>query len=222
MTARPILFSAPMVQAILDGRKPMTRRVMKPQPEWKTIGSKSWWHVDKPVHSSWNENSVANDTAHLLNSCPYGVPGDRLWVRETHYRYGHWEPVPGIKTKTGRMKWKFVEDSQEFLYEPPAEYRKGRHHKDPATPAWHKRLARFMPRRVSRLTLEIVDVRVERVQDISDADCEREGVNLANASIAGYVRERFKRLWDSINAKLGFGWDTNPHVWIISFKVVQA
>jgi hypothetical protein len=162
-------------------------------------------------------------------------------VKEEHYRFGHWEPVPGVRTKTGRMKWRFVSDCDKVLYEPPAEYRKGRHHKDPATPAWHKRLARFMPRWASRLTLEITEVRVQRLQEISEEDAKAEGIRTDILPACGdhpdllcyvsepddnhayrYAREAFAKTWDVINGKCpGCSWEANPFVWVIGFRRID-
>jgi len=226
MRERPILFSGPMVRAILDGRKTQTRRVVKPQPA-------DCQRLARDPSSPSGYSLIADAYDDEMLRCPYGIPGDRLWVREEHYRYGHWESVPGVRTKTGRMKWRFVADSYEVRFDAPPVYRKGRHHKDAATPAWHKRLARFMPRWASRLTLEITDVRVQRVQDISGEDAADEGVNVARcgcdvcrmssvmcpADASSHILE-FASLWELINAKRGHGWDANPWVWAITFRRV--
>lgn len=217
MKKRPILFSTPMVQANLDGRKTVTRRVMKP---------------GVPI-GSWEET---------ITHCRYGKVGDILWVREEHYRYGHWEPVSEIKTPTGRQKWKFVPDKKEVLYSdnPPPEFRKGRHHKDPATSAWHKRLARFMPYDSCRLFLKITDIQAERLQDITEEQAIAEGAEPRSHRCGGFGYyeaggdtyececmsfdnspevEGFRELWESIN---GVGsWDENPFVWAVSFEKIE-
>lgn len=144
--------------------------------------------------------------------------GSLLWVRETHYRYGHWEPVPGARTKTGRMKWRFVADSDAVLFDPPAEpIRLGRHHRDPATPAWHKRLGRFMPRSFARLGLEVVSVRAERLQEITTEDVYAEGVGHGRVS----PLLEFEELWDAINGKRA-SWESNPWVWRIEFAKLEG
>lgn len=218
MKERPILFSGPMVRAILDVRKTQTRRVVKPQPQ----KSGRWWSW-----KNWEGSDDGDRFGPMLASIisansSYGAPGDRLWVREEHYRFGHWEPVPGVRTKTGRMKWRFVADSQEVCFDAPDIFRKGRHHKDPGTPAWHKRLARFMPRLASRITLEITDVRVERLQDISEEDamaegCEWQHWTFPNSTTPG--KTSYCVLWESIN---GAGsWDANPWVCVVSFRRIE-
>lgn len=173
-------------------------------------------------------------------------PGDRLWCREEHYQFGHWEVAAGKRTKGGREKWQFVPDSDEVLLDPPSEFRRGRHHHDPGTPAWHKRLGRFMFRRHSRLTLYVTAVRVERLQDISNRDAEAEGVHrhvrrngglLTNLStgesqsmtvttysgaegmeIHGMPRRAYRDLWDSINGP--GAWDANP--WVAAYTFVPV
>lgn len=222
MKERPILMSAPMVRACLEGSKTQTRRILKPQPTVGEKGLTTWGNIQLSAHSFEHyAPSVMKDFS------PYGKAGDRLWVRETHYRYGHWEPVPGVKTKGGRMKWKFVADTSEVLYDPPAEYRKGRHHKDPATKAWHMRLGRFMPRALHRIVLEITGVRVERLQDCSDDDAFAEGVlpswtgprsgySVAHPAPSGAA---YADLWDEINGP--GSWESNPWVWVVEFKRVK-
>lgn len=220
---RPILFSGAMVRAILNGSKTQTRRVVKPQP----ANDPAIHHPIEPYRTSGGDwNWVLAATGMGTGDpfpCPYGKPGDLLWVREEHYRFGHWEPVPGVSTKGGRQKWRFVADADETLFDAPDEYRKGRHHKDPSTPAWHKRLARFMPRSVSRITLEITDVRVERLNDINEQDAEAEGIDfmreIPDADETLRASKLFEVLWESIN---GIGsWSLNPWVWVIEFRRVE-
>lgn len=231
---RPILFSAPMVRALVEGRKTQTRRMVTPQPETRENASRPRV-FGTFTKNGWNLEAESARKLFAEYHCPYGKLGDRLWVRESHYRFGHWEMVPGVKTKTGRMKWKFVPDSNEFRFDAPEYFRKGRHHKDSATPAWHKRLARFMPRVLSRITLEITEVRVQRLQEISEEDAIAEGIE-STTGFAGMAHwrdyrkgindftayspiESYLTLWESIS---GAGsWDLNPWVWPVTFKVVQ-
>lgn len=162
--------------------------------------------------------------------CPYGKPGDQLWVREPYYQFGHWEPIPGQLTKGGKQKWEFIgHDHNGCIFEAPAEYRKGRHHKDPATPAWHKRLARFMPRKFSRTTLEITATRAERLHNITERSAFAEGMKpsrqcpsgswmVAGPSLGGTYREGFRYVWSRINDPES--WDENPFVWVIQFRKI--
>ena len=201
MKERPILFKTEMVQAILEGRKCQTRRVIKPQPqgEWAAPGR---------------------------TMCKYGVPGDRLYVKET------WRPK-----------------SHNFPTGYPYEYKAtaeqdGAPVDEPWKPSIH------MPKDAARIWLEITDIRVERVRDITEEDVKAEGVRVpvseANSVLwcltdkypphdympEGILREgnkskvtskmifkaHFASLWDSINEKRGYGWESNPWVWIVEFK----
>ena len=224
MKQTPMLFSAPMVRAILEDRKRRTRRIVKDPAEMGCLTG------DCPHEAPLD--CIKEITIYGATECPYGREMDRIWVREEFYQFGHWEAVVGAKTKGGRQKWKFVATKPDALYDAPASFRKGRHSKDPATDAWHKRLARFMPRSASRLTLEITGTRIERLQDISEEDAIKEGVDWKTCPITestdsivkGYgVRKidyvgGFKKLWKSIH---GSGsWDNNPYVWVIDFKKV--
>lgn len=203
MKERPILFSAPMVRAILEDRKTMTRRVAK-LANFGTAGERQ---------------NV---------KCPYGQPGDRLWVRETFYAYGRWETL--FNQKKGREEWRFVDMTLEcgFAYQyaadnPDITLAKGR---GVITPGWHKRPAIHMPRRACRSVVEIVSVRVERLRDISETDARAEGVTLGGPighlptyQAAPYAYH-YAQLWESIN---GAGsWDANPWVWVIEFKRIDA
>jgi len=195
---KPILMSAPMVRAILDGRKTMTRRVIKPQPtecglDWVTAcgGDFSAW---QDAGLTLDEHSEAGGPCQRV--CPYGRPGDRLWVRECF-----------AKTGAG-----FVYKSDNKIDQPYWSILRWR-------PSIH------MPHRASRITLEIVSVRVERVQEITEDDAKVEG------GPRGYelyqsqnrdCREWFRKLWDSISAKRGYGWGKNPFVWVIEFRISKA
>lgn len=212
MRERPIPFSAPMVRAILTGWKAQTRRACKARTQNQADIIAGAIMDDM----AGKDDGVHEGAAWQRFGCPYGQPGDRLWVREEHYRFGHWETVPGKTTKGGRLKWRFVADSDEVLYAAPVIYRKGRHSKDPATRAWHKRLARFMPQTLSRITLEVVAVRVERLQDISRGDCMAEGCPFPNMAGQTDPVAWYQELWESIN---GAGsWAANPWVWVVEFR----
>nr|WP_294864392.1 hypothetical protein [uncultured Pseudogulbenkiania sp.] len=211
---RPIPFCASMVRAVLAENKTQTRRIAP-------FSTNSYGVPFKYTNKEGAKvfGLKFGDIHELSNiRCPYGVPGERLWVREEHYRFGHWEPIQGKQTKLGKTKWQFVADTSEIRYAPPESFRGGRRHKDPGTPAWHKRLARFMPHQASRILLEIVSVRVERLQDISEADAIAEGgpVDHPNGTACSW----YQQLWEQIN---GAGsWSTNPWVWVVEFRRIQG
>jgi hypothetical protein len=194
-----------MVRAILGGRKTQTRRVLKPQPSPQTVRD----------HGAWPDSF-----AQVYG--PYGVPGDRLWVRETwvsSYQNGCWGTA-------FRADMSFVQGKRA--------HPKGPHfHAKELGPHVRWRPSIFMPRWASRITLEITGVRVQRLQDISEEDAQAEGsewYGVADLRPDGELREGpsvayragFHDLWDSINEKRGFGWDANPWVWAITFKRVSA
>ena len=175
MKEHPIIFSTSMVRAILGGKRTMTRPVIKPQPEEhviipnKIIGLR-WKGVNFGSITRDGRGSIAETS--IATYSPYGQPGDYIYVRETHYRYGWWKRN-GI-SKTGKQKWTFVSIDREVRYfdNPPDVVRCNSYR----AKGWYKRPAIFMPRWASRITLEITAVRVERVQDISEGDAKKEGV----------------------------------------------
>ena len=216
MKERPILFSGAMVRAILDGRKTQTRRVVKPQP---------------PLNFS--DVRMAYGGVKNIPCCPYGHPGDRLWVRETWTEYHD-----SIMFKADfPMHWDAENTSHGETVDLIASDYKWR-------PSIH------MPRELSRITLEVTGVRVEEVQGISEADAKAEGVEpnwcgpldkgrnedggvgwtgkewfRYNSNEQDFpalsAKESFQSLWDSINARRGFGWEANPWVWVLDFKMVK-
>jgi len=219
MKERPILFSAPMVRAILDGSKTMTRRIVKPQPEkhhWEGLPGYEFlagcYLTNDGLEARFQHSirGVGAEKALWVKS-PYGSTGDRLWVREA-WSGEFWlrdvKPSERLfKTNPSRL----VPLVPETWY-----WADG----DPDHGDWEKpRPSIHMPRWASRITLEITGVMVERLRDISEDDAMAEG---ATPSIVGgdldHLRYRagFQSLWESIN---GAGsWDKNPWVWVISFK----
>lgn len=221
MKERPIIFSGPMVRALLDGSKAQTRRICKldvrtgmPEPEW----------------------------ASLLKCCPYGQAGDRLWVRETFIQ--GW---PGVDGNPDQWNEDGSEKPIHTWYratDPDISWMDDEGGTRGNTP-WKPSI--FMPRAASRITLEITGVRVERVQNISAGDAAAEGLKaitkdgkmikyglpdsdgLPGTDDTGWPWQEwrispidaYQHLWDSINAKRA-PWASNPFVWVVSFKGVPA
>lgn len=201
--------SAPMVRAILDGRKTQTRRVVKPQPdEWQ------WQEVlsgETKKFGGWcwdygNGTSVEVGGEAMLGKCPYGMVGDRLWVRE-RFR--------AVRPFTGDMDHDYSNWNVSYYADDNPGYRD----RDKWRPSIH------MPRWASRITIEIESVRVERLRDIPWRDVRDEGVDISDLTSRGCNRDidaghRFADLWDTLHAKDGHAWETNPWVWRIQFRKV--
>lgn len=226
MAERPILFSGPMVRAILDGKKSQTRRIVKPQatdivratgnvnPVY--IEDDGFWYYRDP------DDYSAHDTQYRLLKPTWAV-GDRLWVKETHFL-----ELPGD------LKWDAeglrVSEWPEYLKtQCVVHYKQGCDLNDPEAWCWKSSI--FMPRWASRIELVVTEVRVERLQDISEGDAIAEGVicTYRTAELVDkgdgprFVRRptaEYEALWDSI---YGPGsWDANPYVWVISFEVARG
>jgi hypothetical protein len=226
MKERPILFSAPMVRAILEGRKTQTRRVVSVQPP-----NEAGWKLSECASTTGDKRNIGRvqwlkiapngyevlDSFGEYFSSKYGRAGDRLWVRETFNHSDSWyEDKPSLNWKNCRRDGKCT-----YVYYnatlTPAQRRERNEDPWPWTPSI------FMPRWASRITLEIVSVRVERVQEISEADSISEGIqgciDTTGMSSLRIGAEKYRELWDSINAKRdGYAWKDNPWVWVIEFK----
>lgn len=230
MKERPILFSGEMVKAILEGRKTQTRRIMRPQPiPWDKEVEEAWWSKRYKTKFWWS----CNDARSMIQidelngslagcGCPYGYKGSKLWVRETwqavHFEKDfetgivddlhHANHIPRLSNDgywaacyEAEKKWPLDSEERGF----------------PWRPSIH------MPRWASRILLEIVSVRVERLQDISEEDAIAEGVlNSEKPLIEGgknlTVMAGFIDLWESLNGP--GSWEKNPWVWRIEFKRV--
>jgi len=183
MRERPILFSAPMVRAILDGRKTQTRRVVKPQPR-----------PDRPPRIAVGVRGWDGNQFTTVRS-PYGLAGDRLWVRETwRQAYPKTSYSEGIVYRADKPKALGMDEYSD-------------RHK------WRPSI--FMARAASRITLEVTGARIERLQAISKADAIAEGVEY---EFPIDPRDAFRSLWWSING--AESWDANPWVWVVEFKRV--
>jgi len=224
---RPILFRAPMVRAILESRKTQTRRILKFPTGIDPLQN---WRLIECSHSPENENDFTAGFSDgrgniICVKNPYGkppdpcwrTPGDRLWVRET------WQRNSG--TDGG------------IIYRADYDRASGVYKTDVATGNWAVavsgwRPSIFMPRWASRITLEITGVRVERLQEISEASARAEGIDHEAADKVLQMAEAmnqqeprpyaaaFETLWQSIH---GFdSWDANPWVWVVEFKRVEV
>jgi hypothetical protein len=204
MKERPILFSGPMVEAILEGRKTQTRRVIR--VEWLRC-----LDLDEP-----------DDVVKALQQCPYGKPedGDRLWVRET------WGAIwPGDYPVPLRLcKIEYRADLPAGNTDYPGQWPAKEAQGYDEAPKWKPSI--HMPRWASRLTLAITVVKVERLQDITLEDVKAEGIpgySFARGAISDKPpdpRWKYIELWNRLNAKCGYSWDSNPWVWVIEFKKI--
>jgi hypothetical protein len=223
---RGIIFSAPMVRALLAGRKTMTRRMVKPQPpSVEAVRSKAGidFHLFTG-HAGRSDFRVAGPVwavRELMDGrepewrCPHGQPGDRLWVREG-FQYCD-EMLDGY-TRDAPVCVLFRADMKPYRFEPTARFIPNQHADEWRIGPWKPSI--YMPRWASRLTLEVTGVRVERLHEIAPTDVLAEGVG----HLYGYTDSeppidavlRFRELWESIH---GAGsWAKNPWLWVISFR----
>lgn len=217
MRELPILFSTPMAQAILDDRKSMTRRVIKPQP---TFVNKEYSYVIC--------NAIDKPSKEI--KCPYGQPGDLLWVKET------WKVGCIGDSESPGFSFKYRAGADDYVLNayPTDEERFDLINKYVIKKGWQPSL--LMPKEAARLWLEVTSVRVERLRDITEEDVIAEGTKDGDKyisklppsgdvdkdiSIANWHIACFWELWSSINSKRGYGWYANPWVWVVEFKVVE-
>jgi hypothetical protein len=210
-----------MVKAILDGHKSMTRRVVKFDDCKPFDKARDWPYVKKLDDGTWMwsdspEFSYPKDYMKDGVKCTYGQVGDRLWVRETFcYK------VDPITTVVSENEFWYKATNPEVIKiddDGSHAFRKDGWSASPWLPSIH------MPRRASRITLEITNIRVERLQDIDEEDSIKEGIlpfSPNGIAVSSTIpRKQFCTLWDSINAKRGYSWESNPWVWIIEFKKI--
>jgi hypothetical protein len=226
MSEKPILFSAPLIPAIQDGRKTQTRRIVEsrtiyPHGAFWDHGAYEPVEITPAVWSFRLKDSKSLCTASRgapVFKCPWGTAGTQLWVRET---------------------WCCAMDDGEYLYSPECkqvclyqatetehiikdsgnggtEYRKDGTEASPWVPSIH------MPRWASRITLEVVKVLVQRLVEITEEDANAEGFpSHLSVQTLTPARSDFAAFWDSLNSKRGFGWAVNPYVWAITFRRIK-
>lgn len=217
MKFHPILFSTPLVQAIQEGRKTMTRRLRGLEKinnypgQWAYL----FWKPTKE-HLFYNQKNAGNK---LSIKCPYGKVGDVLWVRETYHVNDGSGKFPDIEKKWYNYKADHLGLNPGPMW-PPFD-------------KWKPSI--FMPKAACRIFLEITNVRVERLQDISERDAIKEGVKKYydteffycdyntidenHCDWKGNAYASFASLWESINGKES--WEANPFVWVISFEKID-
>lgn len=200
----PILFSGPMVRAILEGRKTETRRVMRPQPQQRPDGGWEWGRGSRRI------GLLAVERAHpeWVAGCPYGEPGEHLWVRET------WADI-GERGSPAYVYRASTPGGERVRVDAP----------------WRPSI--FMPRAASRITLRVAEVRAERLQEITPEAILAEGIaddrwsrqaiteRGITAEIAAGLRSRWERAWNEINGHHA-PWDANPWVWVVRFEVLDG
>jgi hypothetical protein len=226
MKERPILFSAPMVRALLKGGKTQTRRVLKHQPPAPGVVfartgqeygiSSAIWTGDPDRFVVTGSVGVVRDLTGVTTwYCPYGVPGDRLWVRETSwFDVRDRECVVIYDATPGYHKYKSVGRVQPCDPEITVDYL-DKHE------FWKRRPSIFMKRWMSRLTLEITSVRVERLNGIDEMDAFAEGIDYySKDSPDGCPVREYKNLWESINGP--DSWAKNPWVWVLEFNLLAT
>lgn len=206
----PLLMQSAMVRATLADLKSQTRRVMKPQPTY----------IDVTIPDLWRVEGLSIRDAEKACRCPYGKPGTRLWVRET------WA-LGADETGEPKVFYRATDSPTVGVAFP----------RKPAIEAWKSSI--YMPRWASRLTLEICEVRVQRVQEISEEDAIAEGVfawrdtwttpkvagtnwlkSMQHLGIKSIPIRLFATLWDSINGKK-YPWESNPYVFALTFRKVE-
>lgn len=204
MKERPINFRAWEVRAIREGRKTQFRRVVNPQPEdglvYRGVTITSTIKSEEGSHLFTDAEPVAWKSQRI--HCPYGQPGAKLWVRECHY-----VSTPRHDGDTGSVEYRadYCDELAEgILWKPSVQ----------------------MPRWASRITLEVISVRVERLNEISEEDAKAEGgratlnpLDSVRMGAIGTHREGFSQVWQSDNGP--GSWEANPWVWAVEFRVIK-
>lgn len=227
---RGIIFGPESIGAILGGRKTQTRRVAHFESYdggALNLAASSLvpahYHTGMPssgfVLSSRDDSGCWNDRTKPVRS-PYGLPGDRLWVRETFStdssRFYPFAPVVYAQRDGHELLARMAADCR---YQKPLDARVNRPHTECSCDfRWRSPL--LMPRRLSRVTLEVTAVRLERLLALTDADAIAEGCPQGPAVDA--PRDWYRKGWDALNGDRGFPWESNPWIWVVSFKLLEG
>lgn len=224
MRERPILMSAPMVRACMRELDPKTQTR-------RPIRDTGLYAIDEAVHGA---QVAKRERDNLAKRCQYGQPGDRLWVRERHCfldvtksRMSQFPLGPENDNAVGPDVWNVdVEYSDGFEHLCSVEGAKPKQTRQRGELGWRPGI--HMPRWACRIVLEIVELRVQRLQEISEADAIAEGfarrpeISDDPEVHRDAARDWYIDLWDSLNAARGYSWATNPFVWAITFRRIRA
>lgn len=209
-----IMYTTEMILAKQAGRKTMNRRtwglkrINEKPDEWEFLWANKVPSItDLKYDPQQKEYFIFRNLKtgeSIAIGCPYGKPGDLLWTKET-FRFNEPEEDTGCTDDSGNAVKAYC-----FKADDPQD---ADHHK------WKS--AMFMPKKYARIWLEVTNVSVERLQEISESDAKKEGVGKLKAtSLWRTMKEEFAILWDSLNAKRGYDWKSNPFVWVIEFKAI--
>lgn len=237
MKERGMIFNGEMVRALLDGRKTQTRRIMKVQPEPSKSRPGDFWFSSKKLESMVHVSDLAPGNSPIVDChlffqehcCPFGAVGDRIWVRET------WQVIHDYVDENGivdeRRFARSIPRQRGNYWHPVYEEHFGNESREDRGFPWRPSI--HMPRWASRIMLEITDVRVERLNAISEEEAITEGVPPAGGLLPDYpgtfltpkgdfatAKVAFQRLWESIYGE--DSWKANPWVWVIEFKRVEG
>ena len=235
---RGILFTGPLVRQILDGEKTQTRRLLPdvfnspPDLVSEVVRPGSELDAASRFFVAPGQWGIRFRGGHPMvgQRCPYSVPGDLLYVRETFQVTGHGWQCPGIHSLDEyHVDVQYRTDGAEVEHIVPREVYRAEEACEEDDDRWRPSI--HMPKWAARIWLRVTDVRVERVQDITEEDARAEGVKPVSLQAvsggdvcgAGHVtaRELFAGLWDQINGDRAT-WESNPHVWVVSFERVEA
>lgn len=219
MAIKPILFNTEMVRAILDGRKSCTRRICKDANEC-TVPDMDFYNAEKRTYAvhNYSNREHTEQLSTVERSCPI-CPGDILYVRETWEHFECWNCEGDERGNCPNEPQKSVLDKTCgcYMYRAANEIR--------GDARWHPSI--HMPKEAARIWLRVTDVRVERLQEITGASIQKEGIEVdpkEYASKFDFISELFllfQRLWDSVVKKSDldrYGWDASPYVWVIEFE----
>lgn len=210
---KPINFTDHDIKATLSGIKTQVRPIVKPiKGGWEPNGKRTTAFADPTdCWFEWTKPMPLGNIQTALSRCPYGKAGDRLWVREAWRDWG-----PGVTPDQPRIEYRASEGRLHHA-QIPANW------KHSGDRQLHWMPAKHMPQWASRITLEITDVRIQRLQDISEADAAAEGVvDDWRSSVIG-ERGSFQILWEIHNGRRpGYTWNDNPFVWVIAFKQLST
>jgi hypothetical protein len=239
---KPMLFYTPMVEAILDGRKTMTRRIVKAGFDLSNMFYRGTVEYISELGNQEYFSEEPNNGEWLGTKRPIEI-GNIIWVRETFYAYGNW--IKAGTNRNGKQKYKFIDFTKDkfsfqdfsYKYEDCKPQRIKSSKQDGI--GWYKRPSLFMPKNACRLFLEVIDIKVERIQNISNEDAVNEGIEIGYCdsndndktlvTYKNYVTNRhdlipaslsFHTLWESINGYKS--WNENSFVWVYTFKRVEC